>query len=162
MKISGNILQRTLVACLSTVGFLGSASAQSSIQIVAEPFQSNPVIPFAPATKNGVKPETARAAEPPAAPIDPVVPREVWSIKSGTMLRDALLEWSVKAGWSFVWGLPEQDDFRLNSGNSYGEDFRAAVTELINSLPATVRIRVELRTDNVPPLLYVTNEEGTR
>lgn len=161
MKISGTISCGTLVGCLAMFGFLGSASAQSSIQIVAEPFQANPVIPFAPATKNGVKPETAPVVEPPA-PVEPVAPREVWSIKSGTLLRNALLEWTVKAGWSFVWGLPEQDDFRLNSGNSYGEDFRAAVTGLINSLPATVRIRVELRTDNVPPLLFVTNEEGTR
>lgn len=116
------------------------------------------------AAQQGVK--TVDAPYVPAsnakAVVDVVPIESAWTVKPGSLLRESLQEWTTKAGWSLVWGLSEQDDFRLNSGNSYDGDFKTAVVGLINSLPATVRIRVELRTDNVPPLLYVTTEEGIR
>lgn len=154
MKKRFNMHLAAVAMGLAMVGLHGTASAQSSIQIVAEPFQTNPVIPFAPfapAVQEEEKPKEVA-----------VIVKESWIVKPGSLLRDTLREWSKKSGWSLVWGLSDQNDFRLETGNSYEGDFKAAIFGLINSLPATVRIRAELRTDNVPPLLYVTNEEGVR
>lgn len=92
----------------------------------------------------------------PTTSVKPLPP--TWEVRSGAYLRATLDEWAMRAGWSFVWGLPEDADFRFGAGNSYVNEFKGAVTDLINSLPPTVRIRVELRTDNMPPLLYVTSQ----
>lgn len=100
---------------------------------------------------------TVKVAGPPQAPA-----QVIWLAKSGSFLRDTLGEWSLKSGWSLVWGLSDEEDFRLETGNSYPGDFKKAVFDLIESLPLTVRIRVELRPDNTPPLLYVIREEGVR
>lgn len=85
-----------------------------------------------------------------------------WEVKSGANLRATLQEWSTNAGWTLVWGLPDDADFRFDTGNIYVKDFKATIHDLFNSLPHTVRIRAELRPDNIPPLLYITNQEGTR
>lgn len=97
----------------------------------------------------------------PAAPLPP--PEVAWAVVSGSYLRDTLQEWSAKAGWSFVWGLSETEDFRLEAANVYVGDFKDGVRDLINALPARVRIHAELRPDNTPPLLHITrNEEGQK
>lgn len=89
-------------------------------------------------------------------PVKPALP--AWEVRSGAHLRATLDEWAMRSGWSFVWGLPADADFRFGAGNTYVGEFKSAVTDLINSLPPTVRIRVELRPDNMPPLLYVTSQ----
>lgn len=83
-----------------------------------------------------------------------------WIVRSGSLLRETLSEWCKQEGWAIVWNLSDKEDFRLEAGHVYPNDFKSAVAELINSLPAKVRIRVELRPDNSPPLLYVTKDEG--
>lgn len=84
-----------------------------------------------------------------------------WNVKSGNLLKETLTDWTAQAGWSLAWMLGENEDFRLEAGDTYKADFKTAVHGLINSLPPTVRIRAELRSDNTPPLLYVIREEGT-
>jgi hypothetical protein len=83
-------------------------------------------------------------------------------VKPGSYLRETLLEWSARAGWSLYWGLGDDVDFRLEVGATYPSDFKAAVYKLFSSLPESIRIRAELRVDNSPPLLYVTRDEGGR
>lgn len=89
-----------------------------------------------------------------------LAPQEPWLVTQGALLRETLHEWSLKSGWSLIWGLSDQDDYRLETGNSYQGNFKEAINGLINSLPLTVHIHAELRSDNTPPLLYITREEG--
>lgn len=85
-----------------------------------------------------------------------------WVVKPGALLQDTLTEWTSQAGWAFVWGLPEKEAVRLQAGNTWHGDFKAAIYELIDSLPPTIRIRVVLAPENIPPLLHVTRDEGVR
>lgn len=134
-------------------------AAQTSL-----PVTPPPLAPLAPATA------ATTAVAPLIAPPAPVValvavatpPAAVWSVKSGDLLSDTLREWSKKAGWAYFWDVPEKSDFRLGASNQYLGEFKVGVTDLFKSLPTSVRVRVELRADNTPPLLYVTQEEGSR
>lgn len=138
-----------------------AAQAQTSIVVSSEVFME--ALPFA----APVRTELPIMVSSPALPLQPPTPLQppeiVWSVVSGSYLRDTLQEWATKAGWSLVWGLSEKEDFRLETGSSYSGDFKNGVRDLINALPARVRIHAELRPDNTPPLLHVTrNEEGSR
>ena len=97
---------------------------------------------------------------PVMAAMSPLVP--TWIVKKNGLLSETLQGWSHRAGWSLVWSMPNGQDFRLNTGNSYSGDFTSAVKGLINSLPSSVHIQVQLRPDNTPPLVYVTNDEGNQ
>lgn len=97
-----------------------------------------------------------------ATPLTKSGPRVEWVVKAQSHLRETLREWATEAGWDVWWALPEQDDFRAEAGDTYKGDFKSAVRGLFDSLPAQIRIRAELRPDNVPPLLFVTRDEGVR
>ncbi len=143
------------------------ASAQSIIEKTDLPYLVKPEIQFvieAPkkdaAAQSDVLTFVIDTPEPPA-PLPP--PEVAWTVVSGSYLRDTLQEWSAKAGWSFVWGLSSAEDFRLEAANVYIGDFKDGVRDLINALPARVRIHAELRPDNTPPLLHITrNDEGQK
>lgn len=87
---------------------------------------------------------------------------ETWQVRSGDLLSQTLKDWSAKAGWALVWDFPEKDDFRLGASNVFHADFKSAIYSLINSLPASVRIQVNLHQENSPPLIHVMSEEGGR
>ena len=143
------------------------ASAQSIIEKTDAPYMAMPEIQFVIESHNN-KPSTKSEAltfevETLKLPSPLTVPDVAWTVVSGSYLRDTLQEWSEKAGWSFVWGLSGAEDFRLEAGNVYIGDFKDGVRDLINALPARVRIHAELRPDNTPPLLHITRgEEGQK
>lgn len=87
---------------------------------------------------------------------------KVWVIASGGSIRAAVTEWSQRAGWQFVWGLEEREDYQFNAGNRFTGDFRTAIYGLFNSLPLDVKVRAELRPDNTPPMVLITRDEGIR
>lgn len=86
----------------------------------------------------------------------------VWQVASGSSIRNAVTEWSQRAGWAFVWGLDEKEDFLFQTGNKFTGDFRTAIYGLFNSLPTDVKVRAELRPDNTPPMVLITRDEGIR
>lgn len=88
-----------------------------------------------------------------------------WAIHGGDSLRATLEAWAARAGWAVSWtykGEFGKDDFRAGAAGIYSGDFKKAVRDLFESLPQAVKIRVELVSDNNPPLVYVTREEGVR
>ena len=85
-----------------------------------------------------------------------------WVLKRGQFLRETLQAWSDKAGWSLVWHMPEKEDFRFDSDIRFGGDFKEAIIKLFDALPVSIQIFAELRPDNIPPLLYITREQGLR
>lgn len=98
------------------------------------------------------------------APVEvtPVKRETPWAVESGSFMRDTLTKWAAKAGWSIVWNMPENEDFRIDSANAYGGDFSEAVRSLFDSLPPHIQIFATQVPDNMPPLLYVTREPGAR
>jgi len=145
----------------ANAGFIDDAAPVAKPAPVAEKSPVVPVVVQVPVTPTS---EVASVVVPPLKPeVPPPPPEIVWSVVPGSYLRDTLQEWATKAGWSLVWGLSEKEDFRLETGSSYAGDFKNGVRDLINALPARVRIHAELRPDNTPPLLHVTrNDEGSR
>lgn len=107
--------------------------------------------------KKGVQGAAIAAAAAAAPP--------VWSFKAGDSLRKTLAGWTQRAGWSFIWSLPDSEDLTLRVGNTYTTDFKSAVRSLFNSIPSspeTDQIRVQFRNRNDPPLLFITNDQGAR
>lgn len=142
------------------------AAADSIIEMTNLPYVVKPEIQFVidvPKQNSAAKSdvvtlvvETPKQEFPSPPPAPPAV---AWSAVSGSYLRDTLQEWADKAGWSFVWGLSPTEDFVLGTSDVYVGDFKYGVRNLINSLPARIRIHAELRPDNTPPLLHITRDE---
>lgn len=90
---------------------------------------------------------------------------QVWAVETGDSLRDKLRTWAKLSGWGLVWDYVDaagNSDFEAGAADTYHGDFRTAVRELFAAMPAKIRIRAEFRSDNNPPFLYVTREEGVR
>lgn len=104
---------------------------------------------------------TTESTKPTAYPVTTEVKTQ-WALKHGQFLREVLQTWSDKAGWSLVWHMPEKEDFRFDADIRFGGDFKEAIINLFNALPASIQIYAELRPDNIPPLLYITREQGIR
>lgn len=117
-----------------------------------EPEPSNPITQ-APATEVAAFPLGSSSAVPASMS---------WLLKRGSFLREALQEWADQAGWALVWHMPDKEDFRFDSDNRFSGDFKDAVIGLFDALPASIQIFAELRPDNVPPMLYITREQGVR
>lgn len=160
------------ISTFVALALTGAAAHAQAIKKSQEPFVEVQTLPFAPAA--ALKPllnatlavENVVAIPAPivVAPVapPPPPPLETWTATSGSLLSDTLSAWSKQAGWAFVWGMSEKEDFRMDAGNTYAGDFKTVVTSLINSIPPHIRIRAELVTDNIPPLLYINKEEGAK
>ena len=80
--------------------------------------------------------------------------KETWRVPPTASLRQVLLDWASRAGWIVTWDASV--DYETVVGNEFSGGFEEAVTELFNAFPAVIKLRAELRTANVPPLLIVT------
>lgn len=132
-----------------------TVTAQASIDMSEKPYTTEPEINFTFGPKKAIEI---------VAPVVPSVPLEIWTVKPASYLQDTLREWATKAGWSLVWGLSDKEDYRLDTGNNYPGDFKTAVKALFDSMPEKVRIYVELRPQNTPPLIFINRDDsnGTR
>ncbi|SDV46546.1 toxin co-regulated pilus biosynthesis Q family protein [Chitinasiproducens palmae] len=100
---------------------LGSGEADASIPRVAS----------APADALGGSDVTAPAdATSAAARSDPL--STVWVADSGSELRETLIAWAERAGWSVVWN--SDYDFRLRAGARFTGPFESALKSLLDSV----------------------------
>lgn len=129
----------------TSIAFLDDAFIDIAIEAPKEVKQST------------VPPTASAAASKSVERVMPVLP--VWSVDKGEYLGDVFRRWADRAGWTYEWALPPQDDFQLGAKDSYTGEFQDVIRELVESLPVTVRIQVHLVPENNPPLLYVTREE---
>jgi hypothetical protein len=82
-----------------------------------------------------------------------------WTAIAGTYLEDVVAEWAVRAGYHFTNGMPKGEKTKLLASDSYRGDFVSAVTALVNSLPARIKLRVQIVPENDPPLIIISPEE---
>ena len=105
-----------------------------------------PGVPQVPASKEAVI-TTDGVAQP--------LQDAVWKVNRGEDLRDTMESWAKDAGWEVVWNLPGHDVYQLDGNNVYRGSFQQAVTKMVASMPAEIRIHVRLVSDNMPPMVYV-------
>lgn len=86
---------------------VASATLANSAALPTPPAQAEPVPPAEPATPSESAPVTPQSEPEPAATptpvvLEPIVPKPIWQIQpeDGTV-RQALVRWAAKAGWTF-------------------------------------------------------------
>lgn len=71
--------------------------------------------------------QTPRAGAPAAA-------GQPFELVAGTPLEGQLFAWAKKAGWTVLWNLPDDNNWIVPGGGSYGTDFETAVKRVIEDL----------------------------
>lgn len=148
-----SLRMKKLIICLSVI-LPGAVSA--GLVIEDEPAQKKPAAPL-------IQPlliEVLAAKTPASLPIQPV-----WIKKPSDSLRTVINDWSVRSGWQVEWNVKDEEtqedkDFRLGGGLRYEGSYKEAIVKLFDSLPASIKVRAEFVSENVPPMLYVIKGEA--
>ena len=119
MKNCMKIKRTCLAACLTLVAH-GAVLAQSSIQMVAEPFQTEEVNPFAP-------PAGSAIANVQVAPVAPIMASV--QLEKGVRVDQQLRAYGQKTGWDLVWEGPE---YVLDQSIVVQGDFEGSITTFLN------------------------------
>lgn len=109
-------------------------------------------------------PGAASTSVPQAAPAPAPVPS--WTVQGGDRVRSTIERWAADAGWLVLWR-PTDLDYIAEAGTTFQGDFPAAIKMLFDSIPfeglaPKDRVRVNVNSENKPPLVIVMRDDGPR
>lgn len=123
-------------------------------------------------TKLRPAPQHARGTSADAAPSNALQPASApvsmpsWTVHDGDRVRSTIERWAADAGWSVLWR-PSDLDYIAEAGATFQGDFPTAIRMLFDSIPfeglaPKDRVRVNVNSENKPPLVTVMRDDGPR
>lgn len=152
-KVCLVLLILSLVGCASTPMTSVQKSGASETRVVQRSLSGVEEVNQASTPAPGVPAVTSASTVPMPVPIATqqivIQPPEIttWKLRAGETIRSVIEEWSRQAGWEVVWQFDQV--LTAQAGAEFTGSYTKAIRELMEALPPSTRVQVEIGTNKV-------------